>query len=367
MTAGEVTVEPIPVPDPADASTSDVSGLQLPAELEAGSPPEVRSGTRDAVRMMVTRRRVGWSVHAYLEDLPRWLEPGDLLVVNISQPMPVAVPVAGTGGARWMHLASPLPDGGWVVEPRRRSGSGTRELPVDTPGRWDLAGGASARLLHRHGPDGGTPRLWRAHLEHPGRLSDWLDAVGAPIRYGYSDRAWPLATYRTVYGTVPGSAESPSAGRPFTWRLLDALRDRGVGIAPIVLHCGVSTAQVPLMERFEVPTGTAETINATHARGHRVVAVGTAAVRAIETVAAPDGRVEPQRGWTDLRIGPDRPVRALDGLLTGWHEPGSSHLQLLGAFTDQIQLERSYRSALGRRYLWHEFGDLHLLLSPRVR
>ncbi len=341
--------------------------FDLPPDLEAGSPPEVRAGARDDVRMMVTRRGVGRSVHACLEDLPRWLEPGDLLVVNLSQPVPAAIPVAGTDRSPWLHLAGPLPDGDWVVEPRRRSGHGTGELPVTAPGRWELAGGGAAELLERHGPQGGQPRLWRARLEHSGRLQEWLDRVGAPIRYGYTDRAWPLEAYRTVYGTIPGSAEAPSAGRPLTWRVLDRLRDRGVRIAPVVLHCGVSTAAVPLTERFEVPAGTAEAVNATHDRGGRVVAVGTATVRAVETVAAPDGTVEASRGWTDLQIGPDRPARAVDGLLTGWHEPGSSHLRMLRAFADEGQLADSYRSALVRRYLWHEFGDLQLLLPGHVR
>lgn len=348
-------------PPPDARPAVQVPDFELPRALEAGSPAEVRGGGRDDVRMLVTRRSTDLLTHAHLRDLPRWLEPGDLLVVNVSQPLPVAVPVDGAGGDRWVHLATPLPGGDWIVEPRRRDGHGTRELAVHSPDRWPLAGGG-VELLSRHGPPDGPPRLWRARLSHPGALAAWLDRVGQPVRYAYTDRAWPLKRYRTVYGTVPGSAESPSAGRPLTWNLLGRVREAGVRVAPVVLHCGVSTAPAPLPERFDMPAATARLVNATRRRGGRVVAVGTAAVRAVETAAAPDGSVRADRGWTDLEIGPARPVRAVDGLLTGWHEPDSSHLRLLTAFADGDQLATAYRSALRHGYLWHEFGDLHLLL-----
>ena len=118
----------------------------------------------------------------------------------------------------------------------------------------------------------------------------------------------------------------------------------------------------PFPERFFVPFTTAALVNAVHGWDARVIAVGTTVVRALETVANPDGAVREGHGWTSLVVTPERGVRAVDGLLTGWHERLSSHLQLLEATAGAELLERSYRAALERGYLWHEFGDLHLIL-----
>jgi S-adenosylmethionine:tRNA ribosyltransferase-isomerase len=136
-------------------------------------------------------------------------------------------------------------------------------------------------------------------------------------------------------------------------------------VAPLTLHTGVSSleqGEPPLPERFRVPAATARLVNAVHGWNGRVIAVGTTVARALETVAAADGTVSEGRGWTSLLITPQRGILALDGLLTGWHEPASSHLQLLEAVAGRELLERSYRSALEHGYRWHEFGDLHLIL-----
>ena len=157
----------------------------------------------------------------------------------------------------------------------------------------------------------------------------------------------------------------PSAGRPFTQRVLDDLLARGVQVAPLVLHTGVSSlerGERPYPERYRVPAHTATRVNAHRAAGGRVIAVGTTVVRALETVAAPDGRVEPARAGPSLTITPERGVRAVDGLLTGWHEPDASHLLMLEAVGGRELLERSYAAALAAGYRWHEFGDSHLIL-----
>jgi S-adenosylmethionine:tRNA ribosyltransferase-isomerase len=225
-----------------------------------------------------------------------------------------------------------------------------------------LPAGAAARLDARFLS---ADRLWLANLDLPGPLLDYLAAHGRPIRYAHQPHPRPLADHQTVFARVPGSAEMPSAGRPFTERLLHALAARGVGVAPILLHTGVSSqerGERPYPERYAVSGPTAARVNATRRAGGRVIAVGTTVTRALETAAAPDGRVSASAGWTTLTITPERGVRAVDGLITGWHEPDASHLLLLEAVAGRALVERSYAAAVALRYRWHEFGDTHVLL-----
>jgi S-adenosylmethionine:tRNA ribosyltransferase-isomerase len=208
-------------------------------------------------------------------------------------------------------------------------------------------------------------RLWTARLEVPGRPLTWLAAHGRAIRYSYVERPWPLPMYQNVYVTEPGSAEMPSAGRPFTPEMVTRLVAKGVAVAPLVLHTGVASLEadeVPYPERFRVPEVTADQVNATRRRGGRVIAIGTTVVRALESAVDDGGVVQAQEGWTNLVVIPERGVRAVDGLLTGWHEPASSHLLMLEAVAGRPLLERSYAASLAEEYLWHEFGDVHLIL-----
>jgi S-adenosylmethionine:tRNA ribosyltransferase-isomerase len=228
--------------------------------------------------------------------------------------------------------------------------------------RLALAGGAHAQLLARFA---GSDRLAVARFELDKPLEDYLRRHGQPIRYGYVPKPWPLAAYQTVFALEPGSAEMPSAGRPFTAALVTELVARGVLVAPVTLHTGVSSPQrgePPHLERFHVPAATARLVNAVHGWNGRAIAVGTTVVRALETVAAADGTVSEGEGWTNLVVTPERGLRAVDGLLTGLHESESSHLELLEAAAGRELLERSYAAALAHGYLWHEFGDLHVIL-----
>jgi S-adenosylmethionine:tRNA ribosyltransferase-isomerase len=208
-------------------------------------------------------------------------------------------------------------------------------------------------------------RLWLARVDAPGGLEAHLSRHGHPIRYGYVPGRWPLSAYQTVYASQPGSAEMPSAGRPFTPGLLTRLVAGGVLVAPVTLHTGLSSLErheAPHPERYDVPAASARLVDAVRGWGGRVIAVGTTVVRALETAAASGDGVRPGGGWTDLVVGPDRPLRVVDGLITGWHEPEASHLQLLEAVAGARLLQRSYREALDEGYLWHEFGDSHLIL-----
>jgi len=332
----------------------------LPPEREAHEPPEARGIPRDGVAMMVSREAAGEIGHRAFTDLPGLLLPGDLLVVNTSATIPAAVALPG-GLA--VHFSTPLPDGDWLVELRAADGPATVRYPGGTPGqRLELPGGAVLTLAARF-----TSRLWRARLSTA--VLPYLRRRGEPIRYSYVSRPWPVEAYQTVFGTRPGSAEMPSASRPFTPAVVAALVARGITFAPVTLHTGVSSLEGdedPYPEPYDVPPATARLVNLTRRHGGRVIAVGTTVVRALETAARQPGPglVGPSAGWTEHIVTPEPGNRllAVDGLITGLHEPRSSHLRMLAAFAGLDLLGRCYAAAIDRGYLWHEFGDLHLLL-----
>jgi S-adenosylmethionine:tRNA ribosyltransferase-isomerase len=339
--------------------------FDLPAALEAAEPPEARGLRRDEVRLLVAWRHDGRIEHGgRFADLPRFLDAGDLLVVNTSATLPAAVDAVTPDGTRLeLHVSTSLPAGLTVVELRRPEPPATVAWLGGRRGSsLTLPGGATAELLSPFGPPG---RLWVAVLDLPEPLPSWLARHGRPIRYRHVPAEWPIGCYQTVFADEPGSAEMPSAARPFSADLVTRLVARGVRIAPIVLHTGVSSQEaheLPYPEYYRVAATSADLINATRAAGGRIIAVGTTAVRALETVVDGAGRVHPGRGWTDTVVTPERGVGAVDGLITGWHEPAATHLAMLEAIAGRSLLERSYAEALGASYLWHEFGDSHLIL-----
>jgi S-adenosylmethionine:tRNA-ribosyltransferase-isomerase (queuine synthetase) len=328
----------------------------LPAELEAHDPPEARGLARDGVRLLVSRTATGEISHHRFRQLPGLLLPGDLLVVNTSQTLPAQVRVT-TGLA--VHFSTPRPDGSWLVELRQLKNKTSLPNAAGIPGQsLTLPGGAVLTLLDRE-----TTRLWRATLSVA--VVPYLLKHGVPIRYAYVPRDWPLAAYQTVFAQDPGSAEMPSASRPFSLSVVAQLVTRGVLIAPLTLHCGVSSlegGEDPYPEPYAVPAATADLVNHVRARGGRVIAGGTTVVRALETAALGTGRVTASAGLTSHVVTPQTGVRAVDGLLTGLHEPRSSHLRMLAAFAGPELLGRCYQAAIDERFLWHEFGDVHLLL-----
>jgi S-adenosylmethionine:tRNA ribosyltransferase-isomerase len=350
-----------------DAPTVDLDHFILPTALEATEPPELTLGRRDAVRMMVS---LGTELprHSTARDLSTWLHEGDLVVVNTSATIPAAIDATTPGGeAVVVHLSTELPTGLHLVEVRRTTVAGaTRPDPSDHAGEsLALAGGGTVRVLGRMP---GSVRLWVATLDLPTPLLEHLCRFGRPIRYGYVPDPWPLTAYQNSFSRQPGSAEMPSAGRVLTPDVVTDLVANGIVVAPIVLHTGVASLEAhetPYPERYHVPVATARLVNATHGAGRRVVAIGTTVVRALETVADDDGIVHPGDGWTELVITPERGVHAVDGLLTGWHEPEASHLQMLEAVAGRRALELAYGAALAAGYRWHEFGDVHVILPER--
>jgi S-adenosylmethionine:tRNA ribosyltransferase-isomerase len=337
-----------------------MSAVDVLRGLEAREPPEVRGEGRDDVALLVARRHDLKLVHARFRELPRFLSVGDLLVVNVSATLPAALEARLGGKLLQLWLSTPTLDGTWLVELRT---SDRRPFPrPPLPARLDLPGGVDAELVARFA---GSDRLAVARVELGEPLEDYLRRYGQPVRYGYVPERWPLAAYQTVFAREPGSAEMPSAGRPFTAELVTELVARGILFAPVILHTGLSSPErdePPSPERFHVPATTAGLVNAVRSWNGRVIAVGTTVVRALETVAAADGSLSEGQGWTSLAVTPERGLRAIDGLLTGWHESASSHLEVLEAAAGAELLERSYRAAFERGYRWHEFGDLHLIL-----
>jgi S-adenosylmethionine:tRNA ribosyltransferase-isomerase len=327
----------------------------LPEELEAREPPEARGLARDQVRLLVSFRADDRIIHTRFDELPALLSTDDLLVVNVSATLPAALTAAKPDGSEIaLHLSTQLGGQLWVVEARKTAMTAGERLA--------LPDGGMATFLE---PYRGTWRLWRARLDLPESAYTYLQRWGRPIAYPYVRQEWPLEMYQTVYASRPGSAEMPSAGRAFSVDVIKALRRKGVGMAPVVLHTGVSSPEKdepPYAEWYEVSQGTVEAIGDTRDGRGRVIAVGTTVVRALESAADANGELIASQGWTDLVITPDAGIRFVDGLLTGFHEPKASHLAMLEALAGREHLQKTYVAALEARYLWHEFGDLHLIL-----
>ncbi len=380
----------------------------LPAELEASEPPEARGLKRDEVRLMVSYRADNRVIHTQFRELDTYLKAGDLLVINTSGTMNAALQASRVDGtACELHLSTHLPADLWVVEVRMPAETATEPFYDAEAGEMlQLPGGATAtlhmpysrqdlgesgrgqasRLLYTHKipelhensekakskysrgeacPRPGHTRLWIATLQLPYPLHNYLARYGFPIRYSYVKKGWPLSYYQSVYTTEPGSAEMPSAGRAFTPELITRLVAHGVQIAPLLLHTGVASLEKhepPYEEYYRVPLETARQVNSARTTGKRIIAVGTTAVRALETVTDIDGTTHPGEGWTSLVITPQRGLRSVNAMLTGLHEPYATHLAMLEALCGLEHLRITYQEALSKGYLWHEFGDLHLIL-----
>ena len=338
--------------------------FQPPANAFAPAPAEARGSARDEVRLLVARP--GGVTHARFHELGDHLLAGDLVVVNNSATVAGELDAVGPYGPAVLHLSTRLTDGSWVLEVRTAPAADRSVLDASVGDRF-TAGAATFTLREPYPRRGSSPtgrgnRLWRTDVG--GDLGSVLAVDGRPIAYGYLDRRYPLSSYQSVFSTVPGSAEMPSAGRPFTRTLVTELVSRGIVVAPITLHTGLSSqeaGEAPQPEWFEVPETTAGLVNAVRAGGGRVVAVGTTVTRALESAVA-DGRAVGRSGWTDRVVTPADPPQVVTGLITGWHDPQASHLLLVEAVAGAALTQRAYDAAVAADYLWHEFGDSALLL-----
>ena len=331
-----------------------------PPQLRAALPAELRGLRRDGAKLCVVDRATRYITHTTVARLDDHLEAGDVLVVNSSRTLPGALVVRRANGTTvQLRPAMQRPDG-WdalaveVTAPHRN-------VTLDIAETLTAPNGLLLRVISRRAS---APLLWRLNIE----AGDGLDALlrdGEPIRYSYVPNHVPLEHYQTVYATVPGSVETPSAGRHLTWELLNRLRTKGVNVADIVLHCTISSMQdddvdlrKPLIEEwFRVDERAAQVANS----ARRVIAVGTTVIRALESTVDASGMIRAAEGWTNLLIRPDSNLRSIDGLLTGLHEPPATHLDMLRAVVDADLLERAYAEVREREYLWHEFGDAMLI------
>jgi S-adenosylmethionine:tRNA ribosyltransferase-isomerase len=343
----------------------------LPPELSAKEPPERRGIRRDQVRLLVIDRATGQVEHTHFDKIGNYLRKNDLLVFNSSRTLPASLRgcecSATHGPCMEVRLAEHLPDDCWLAlllcEQGDPFGCGLREGM-----QIDFAEGLNAKVMAR---DENIPRLWKLRFSISGtQLVDLIYRLGKPIRYDYVSAPWDLDYYQTVYAKEPGSAEMPSAGRAFTWKLLLNLKRRGINTAYIVLHTGLSSymddeldAQHPASEEeYFVSAATAGKINQARETSGRIIAVGTTVVRAVESVFEPGGQANEKHGYTRLKIDNQYGLKAVNGLLTGLHEPEASHLDLLTAFLPAEKIRAAYEEAIQRKYLWHEFGDLNLIL-----
>lgn len=332
----------------------------LPPELNASAPPERRGLRRDHVRLLVLDRATRAAHHSRFDRLGDFLRPGDLVVLNNSRTLPAVLPAMAADGAPVeIRLAHRLGADRW----RALLVSQSR---VQASSRLTLPEGLQALVEEQNeGEPLSVIRFSRAGVA----LYDSLYRIGRPVRYEYIDQPWDLEYYQTVFASVPGSVEMPSAGRAFTWELLLGLKRRGVGVAFISLHAGLSyflddrwvkdPRYTP--EEYQIPAETALAIARAKESGGRVIAVGTTVVRALES-AALDGGMGTQSGWASLFIQKGFPLQVVNGLITGLHEPEATHLDLLSAFMEPDHLREAYQQAVAKGYLWHEFGDANLIL-----
>jgi S-adenosylmethionine:tRNA ribosyltransferase-isomerase len=379
------------------AAAGVIDTFTLPPHLEAAEPPEARGLRRDDVRLLVSRVDTDAISHSRFSDLRRWLSPGDLLVVNTSRTLKAAVTARAGNGERFeVHLSTRLPGDFWVVEVRRpgpiaslpyRDALAGTTFDLDDGGRVMILSPYPLKAAQSRDPGSRLPdpgcgirdlktagsRLWLAAWQLPEPILTYLERFGRPIRYSYVTRPWPEPMYQTIFAIEPGSAEMPSAGRPFTPELVTHLVSTGIQIAPLVLHTGVASLEdhePPYEEYFQVPVETAARVNAAREAGHRVIAVGTTVVRALETVTDHRRTTSPGKGWTSLVITPDRPLRSVNAMITGFHEPKATHLAMVeqviaaaGRLRPSTHLDRAYHEARQAGYLWHEFGDSHLIIG----
>ncbi|SER57061.1 S-adenosylmethionine:tRNA ribosyltransferase-isomerase [Salipaludibacillus aurantiacus] len=337
----------------------------VPERLNASSPPEARGLRRDFVKMMVLSRQSGSWIDTSFSQLPGFLREGDLLVLNNSRTIPAVfkADIERNGFIckrnQEVRLARRLSEKVWEVL--------VPELNLQKNDQMHFSSRLSAEVINF------KPELPFTVVEFSAasaRLFEELYSTGEPVRYEYIHHPWSLDYYQTVYANVPGSVEMPSAGRAFSWELLQKLQAAGIRTAFLQLHTGLSYLlddrwhQHPShnKEHYSIPAATLSAVKQTKKDGGRVVPVGTTVVRALETAARRKSNLSSISGWTDLYINEATPLRVADGLITGFHEPEASHLDMLSAFLNRNQLITAYQHALKKGYLWHEFGDINFII-----
>lgn len=346
--------------------TPSVIQFDLPQYLACPTPTEERNLERDEVRLLVSTNS-GEIEHTTFNHFPSFLQEGDVLVVNTSATIPAALPVSLPGGRQGrLHISSKLNNGKWLIEIREISGTKTKRWHEGEEGMvFQLPSGTSATLKQRFYKNDQWLHLWVVEFNLHQPMQTYLAANARPIQYEKLDRQYPLSYYQAFFSFHPGSSEMPSAGRGFTPGIIERLLKKGVALAPVILHTGVSSLEeneTPYPEYMEIDPVSTSIINTAKRQGRRIIAVGTTAIRAIETAVNNEGSLLPYRGSTELFIDESYTMKIIDGLLTGFHEPKASHLNMLQSVGGFDHIDKAYQEAIKAGYYWHQFGDLHLIL-----
>ncbi len=328
-------------------------------------PPEFYGRGRDEVNLISVDRKSGvYSSSGFLE-IVHYLRKGDLLVFNNSELVPSAVPVfnSDTDSSGWLHFGTSRLDGMVLVEPRPKSFNSS--LQAERADLQLLGDRSTVRLERRHSRF--SRFYWAKTGVDEAGLREILDKYGAPVSYEHIPFKLPMDFYRSAHSIVPGSAEFPSASRPFTERVMNLVERKGVRRAYLTLHCNLSPLEpwefdasaVLLEEKYSISRQTADIIEQTASEGGRVIAVGTSVTRALEDSYR--GRIIPGESATELFIRPGYNFKCVDALITGLHDPESSHVEMISAFLDDSLLRSVYSTASSLGYQWHEFGDLSFI------
>ncbi|MBO0961508.1 S-adenosylmethionine:tRNA ribosyltransferase-isomerase [Neobacillus sp. MM2021_6] len=333
----------------------------LPTELNASLPPEKRGLRRDHVRMLTLNRITGEIKHDHFFHLADYLQPGDLVILNNSRTIPAVLQ------AEWRRGTFKRIPAAEVRLARRRDVDIWEALIVAAPVKMgDILQFSSELAATVIGERENSPLKIIQFSKKGTDLVNIIYALGEPVRYEYIEQPWDLDSYQTVFASHPGSVEMPSAGRAFSWELLFKLKRKNIQVDFIQLHTGLSYflddqwPQTPEEneEEYHISERTMERIHETKARGKRVIAIGTTVVRALETAA----KIGALSGMTKLYINQKFSLKIVNGIITGLHEPKASHLDMLSAFISEKYLLKAYDQAIESGYLWHEFGDMNLIL-----
>ena len=331
----------------------------LPQELIAQHPLEDRSSSR----LLTLSRESGEIAHRHFRDIIEYLNPGDCLVMNNTRVIPARLygVKEGTGGKIEFLLLKRIDINTWnvILRPGKRARAGAR---------FSFGDGLLRAEVLEVLPDGN--RIVR--FEYDGVWEELLDRLGEmPLPPYIKEKLTDKERYQTVYSKIEGSAAAPTAGLHFTNELIDEIRKKGVNIAELTLHVGLGTFRpvsaenvedhVMHTEHYEVTPEAAEIINKTRESGGRIIAVGTTAVRTLETVADEDGTMRPGIGDTSIFIYPGYKFKITDAIITNFHLPESTLLMLVSAFAGKENIFRAYETAVRERYRFFSFGDAMFL------
>ena len=347
-------------------NTKETIQFKLPELLACPEPTELRNIARDDVRLLVTKGD-GSVDHSFFNRFSENLQAGDVLVVNTSATQAAAFPIEISKGRKGMvHFSTQINHEEWLVEIREIKGNKTIRWKDGAENEvFNLPNKGTIKLKSKFYENRDLLHLWTVEVNIDQDIQSYMQMYGQPIKYENLDKAYPLDYYQTYFSYQPGSSEMPSAGRGFTSLLVNKLLEKGIELVPVLLHTGVSSLEeneAPYPEYMELSPASAKIINKAKRTGRRIVAVGTTAVRAVESATNIQGEVVPYKGNTSLYIQNEYKMRTINAMLTGFHEPKASHLNMLQSLAGADHIDEAYNAAIDNNYYWHQFGDLHLIL-----